>query len=646
MPRPNRTSICNRPKVDQTKAAIDADIAAIETAQTNLDYTDIVAPSDGRMGVRLVDPGNIVHASDQGAIAILTQTQPTAVLFTLPAQTLDDVRDAMARGAVEVAAYDRDNVRLLSNGTLTTIDNLIDQTTATYRLKAMFGNADEKLWPGEFVNARLLLEIRKNVVVIPPLAVQRGPHGLFTWVVKADDTVKPRPIQTVTTPAIAPSSLRASMTASGWSPTANTSCRPTRRHHHPTAQHRDAGGCVVNISEPFIRRPVATLLLMAALGVRRHCLVSVPAGRAAAAGRLPDHPGQHDLAGASAETMATSVAAPLEQQFGQIAGVTQMTSPSSLGASTIVIQFDLDRNIDSAAQDVQAAITVASRQLPQALTTPPAYKKVNPADAPILMLSVHSDTVPLTTVDDYANIFLAQQISQISGVAQVLSFGDRSAVDPRSGRSGQACRTTGITLEDIRGMLIDATTNAAKGTINSDKSSFTIAANDQIIDAEQFNDVVLAYRNGAPIRVRDVGQAIAEPDRDRRAPGRTTRTASSWRSSSSPAPTSSRPSTRSSRSCRSSPRASRRRSRSTPFSTAPTTIRASVLDVEFTLVLTICLVVMVILVVPAQFVGDAHSERDRAAVAARHVRGDVCDGFQPRQSVAHGAHHRRRFRGG
>ncbi len=188
-------------KVDQTKAAINADAAAIETAQTNLDYTDIVAPSDGRMGVRMVDPGNIVHASDQGSIAILTQTQPTAVLFTLPAQTLDDVRDAMARGAVEVAAYDRDNVRLLSKGALATIDNLIDQATATYRLKAMFTNDDEKLWPGEFVNARLLLETRKNVVVIPPLAVQRGPQGLFTWVVKPDNTVEPRPIQTSTTTA-------------------------------------------------------------------------------------------------------------------------------------------------------------------------------------------------------------------------------------------------------------------------------------------------------------------------------------------------------------------------------------------------------------------------------------------------------------
>jgi multidrug efflux system membrane fusion protein len=186
-------------KVDQTKASIDADVAAIETAQANLDYTDIVATTDGRMGVRMVDPGNIVHASDQGAIAILMQTEPTTVVFTQPAQTLDDVRDAVARGDVEVAAYDRDNVRLLSVGKLATIDNLIDQTTATYRLKAVFANEDEKLWPGEFVNARLHLATRKDVVVIPRFAVQRGPNGLFTWVVKADNTVEARSIKTGTT---------------------------------------------------------------------------------------------------------------------------------------------------------------------------------------------------------------------------------------------------------------------------------------------------------------------------------------------------------------------------------------------------------------------------------------------------------------
>lgn len=183
-------------KVDQAKASIAADDAAIEAAQTNLDYTNVVATNDGRMGVRMVDPGNIVHASDQAAIGILTQTEPIYVTFTLPAQTLEDVRDAMARGAVEVAAYDRNNVRLLGTGTLSTIDNLIDPTTATYRLKATFKNDGEKLWPGQFVNARLLVDTRKDVVVIPSVAVQRGPHGLFAWVVKADNTAEARPIET------------------------------------------------------------------------------------------------------------------------------------------------------------------------------------------------------------------------------------------------------------------------------------------------------------------------------------------------------------------------------------------------------------------------------------------------------------------
>jgi membrane fusion protein, multidrug efflux system len=183
-------------KVDTAAAAIAADEAAIETAQTQLDYTNIVAPSDGRMGVRLVDPGNIVHASDANSIAVLVRTQPTHVVFTLPAHTLDDVRTAMARGQVQVVAYDRDNRRLLSTGTLQTVDNMIDQTTATYRLKALFANDDERLWPGEFVNARLLLETRDNALIVPNAAVQRGPNGLFTWVVRPNNTAQAVAIQT------------------------------------------------------------------------------------------------------------------------------------------------------------------------------------------------------------------------------------------------------------------------------------------------------------------------------------------------------------------------------------------------------------------------------------------------------------------
>ena len=181
--------------VDQLKAAIDADAAMIETAQTNIDYTNITAPSDGRMGMRLVDPGNIVHASDPGSIATLVLTQPSAVLFTLPARTLDGVRAAMARGPLEVVAFDQDNIHALGTGKLLLVDSMIDQTTATIRLKAIFPNEDEKLWPGEFVNARILLDTYTDAVVVPLTAVQRGPQGPFAWVVTSNNTAEPRPIE-------------------------------------------------------------------------------------------------------------------------------------------------------------------------------------------------------------------------------------------------------------------------------------------------------------------------------------------------------------------------------------------------------------------------------------------------------------------
>jgi len=183
-------------KVDQLRAMIDADEAMIQTAQTNLDYTTITAPSDGRMGVRLVDPGNIVHTNDQGSIATLVLTRPSAVVFTLPARALDDIRSAMARGPVEVTAFDQDNRHALAAGTLLLVDNIIDQASATVRLKAMFPNEDDKLWPGEFVNARVLLETRSNAVVVPSAAIQRGPNGLFVWTVSGKDVAEPRPIET------------------------------------------------------------------------------------------------------------------------------------------------------------------------------------------------------------------------------------------------------------------------------------------------------------------------------------------------------------------------------------------------------------------------------------------------------------------
>jgi membrane fusion protein, multidrug efflux system len=182
-------------KADQLKASIAADEAAIETAQTQLDYATVTAPSDGRIGIRLVDPGNLVHTADASAIATLMLTQPAAILFTLPSRVLGDVREAMARGPIDVLAFDQNNRRQLATGKLLLVDNAVDQTTSTIRLKAMFPNQDERLWPGDFVNARLLLETQPNVLVVPSAAIQRGPGGLFAWTVAANNTAEPRTIE-------------------------------------------------------------------------------------------------------------------------------------------------------------------------------------------------------------------------------------------------------------------------------------------------------------------------------------------------------------------------------------------------------------------------------------------------------------------
>lgn len=182
-------------KVDQLKASIEADMAAIATAQTQLNYATITAPSDGRMGVRLVDPGNLIRVSESGPIATLVQIQPAAVQFTLPARVLPDLREAMARGPVEVTAFDQDNRRALDTGTILLIDNVIDQATDMIRLKAMFANADDQLWPGQYVNARVLVAIKRNALTIPSSAVQRGPQGLFAWIVTSKNNAEPRPLQ-------------------------------------------------------------------------------------------------------------------------------------------------------------------------------------------------------------------------------------------------------------------------------------------------------------------------------------------------------------------------------------------------------------------------------------------------------------------
>ena len=466
-------------KVDNLKATIEADQAGIESAETQLSFATITAPIDGRVGFRQVDAGNIVHAGDATPITVLTEIKPAWAIFTLPQRDLAPVREAMLKGEVPVLAFDQDNTRELARGTLLLIDNQIDQLTSTIRLKATFPNDEERLWPGEFVRVRVLVDTLKDAVTIPSAAVQRscarrlclgdqtGPHRG-----EPDDRGRPE--------------RRRHDRGDKWAK-ARRACRGQRPI---PAARRNQGGCRIfagagrgrpgpmNISAPFIRRPVATSLLMVAIA-----LLGLAAWPLLPVAPLPqvDFPTisvSASLPGASPETMASAVAQPLERQFGQIAGVTQMTSTSTLGSTSITLQFELSRNIDAAAQDVQAAITAAGRQLPTDLPAPPTYRKVNPADSPILVMGVHSNSLPLITVDDYADTILAQQISQISGVAQVSIGGEqkpsvRVQIDPAK------LATKGLTLEDVRGVIGSATTNAAKGTLNGATRSFTIAANDQ-----------------------------------------------------------------------------------------------------------------------------------------------------------------------
>lgn len=267
----------------------------------------------------------------------------------------------------------------------------------------------------------------------------------------------------------------------------------------------------MSLSTPFIRRPIATALLT--IGIFLVGLVSFPLLPVAPLPQVefPTIQVWARLPGASPDTMASSVATPLENQLALIPGITQMTSNSTLGSVQITIQFDLAVDVDAAAQEVQSAISAAGGQLPSELPSPPTYRKVNPADAPIMLLSVVSEVLPLTDVSNYAETVVAQQISQLRGVAQVDIMGEqtpavRVQVDPGK------LAALGLGMDDVRGVIAAATVNSPKGSLNGPQQSYSIYANDQLLDAEPYNELILAYRNGAPIRVRDVGRAVAGPE--------------------------------------------------------------------------------------------------------------------------------------
>src|SRR5512140_290440 len=260
-------------------------------------------------------------------------------------------------------------------------------------------------------------------------------------------------------------------------------------------------------SKLFILRPVATSLLMIGL-----LLVGVVAYLQLPVSALPqvDYPTIQVITfypGAGPEVMASSVTAPMERQFGQVPGLSQMTSTSSFGSSVVTLQFNLDQNIDVAEQQVQAAINAAGTFLPRDLPNPPIYSKVNPADAPILTLALTSDTMPLAKVEVLADTTLAQKFSQLPGVGLVsISGGQKPAV--RIQANPTALAAYGLSLEDLRTVVGQTNVDQAKGVLDGPRQSYTIGANDQLVSSVQYQPIIVAYRNGAPIRLTDVANVI------------------------------------------------------------------------------------------------------------------------------------------
>jgi len=270
----------------------------------------------------------------------------------------------------------------------------------------------------------------------------------------------------------------------------------------------------MNLAEIFIRRPVMTTLVMLAI-----LLFGVMGYRALPVSDLPtvDFPTiqvSAGLPGASPETMAAAVATPLERQFSTIAGLESMTSASALGSTQITLQFSLDRDIDAAAQDLQSAITAAQRQLPPQMPTPPTYRKVNPADSPVLYLVLSSATLPLSTVNEYGDTLMAQRISMVSGVAQVLIFGaQKYAVRVQIDPNALAARNIG--LDEVQAAVQQANVNLPTGTLYGLHQAFTVQANGQLFSADAFGPVIVAYRNGSPVRLGELGRVIDSVQNDK-----------------------------------------------------------------------------------------------------------------------------------
>ena len=608
--------------VAQYVATVKNDQGQIDFAAVQLAYTAVRSPIAGRTGVRMIDAGNIVQTTDTTGLVVVTQLEPISVLFTLPEDDFETVNRQMSLGTLTVAASSRADNKVLGWG-----NRAADQQPdrSNHRHDTIEGDVPEH-------GSRAVAGAVRRHPAAGGDAAWRDHRAVRRRAARSPGRLRLCPEPQTTRPRWRRSKCRPPTRGTDRADRIGRDRRRTGRDRRPVeASHRGqrqagSGGVALwigtaifvgapftmSISEPFIRRPIGTTLLAAGL-----LMIGVVAFPMLPIAPLPqvDFPTiqvSTSLPGASAETMAASVTTPLERQFSLIAGVTELTSTSSLGSSSITVQFALDRDIDAAAGDIQSAINAAGGQLPTNLPSPPSYRKVNPADSPILLLSLTSASLPLTVVDNFADNILAQQLSQISGVAQVTINGQqkpavRIQIDPAK------LASLGLSLEDVRTQIAGASADAPKGTLDGAQQSFAVYDNDQILSAAPWNDVIVAYRNGAPVRISDIGRAVDGAENIKLAawangkrcillavfkqPGANVIDTVNQVKAALPHLQSTIPAAID----------------VAILADRTQTIRASVSDVEATLVITICLVVARDLPFSAQPMGDHHTRHHRAA---------------------------------
>jgi biotin carboxyl carrier protein len=495
----------DRAAIASARASLAADVAAQEKAKLDLSYCEIHAPISGRTGNLLVHAGNLVKVNDV-PLVVIHQLAPIFVRLQRPggAPAGHPASQRQSKLAVRVSSQD-DPGRTRPAGV-----SLGDRQYRgrLHRHHSSEGHLRESRWTALAGPVR---HRRSDAGYHPECEWSRrnragGQKGQFVYVVKPDNTVE-----------IADGDHRPGIRQQDGDRKRSRRRRPggDGRPIVPVSGGQGAGGgrrqdrigAAVNLSQLFIQRPIMTVLVCFAI-----VLFGAVAFRALPVAALPsvDYPTievSASLPGASPETMASTVATPLEREFSTIAGIQQMSSTNSQGSTDITVQFSLDRSIDAAAQDVQAHIASAGGRLPPSMPRPPSYQKVNPAEQAVLYLTLNSDSLPLYTVTEYADTMLAQRISMVGGVSRVQVFGEqkyavRVQVDP------DKLAAHNIGIDEVQRAISSSNSNLPTGQLNGEKQAFTIESSGTLAKAADYRPIIVAWRNGTPVRLEQLGNVI------------------------------------------------------------------------------------------------------------------------------------------